>query len=335
MNRMPRILPAADPDAIDEAVRLLDGGRLVAIPTETVYGLAADAADGSAVAAIFAAKGRPRFNPLIVHVSSVDMAETFGVFDDISRRLAERFWPGPLTIVMTARQGAPVHPLVGAGLPTLGFRMPLGIAREVVARLGRPVAAPSANRSGKVSPTAAAHVARSLGHRVDLVLDGGPASVGVESTIVKPAGDRILLLRPGGLTGEEIAAAIGLPVEPVSKIAGIEAPGQMASHYAPHGRVRLDARDVRPGEWLIRFGETPVLGEGNAAGMCQLSRTASLAEAAANLFSILTDIDRPEVERIAVMPIPHAGLGAAINDRLRRAAAPRQAADGNTGTREG
>ncbi|GGE14614.1 threonylcarbamoyl-AMP synthase [Aureimonas endophytica] len=319
---MSRILPIEDETAIDEAVRLLGEGRLVALPTETVYGLAADATSGAAVAAIYAAKGRPRFNPLIAHVADLAMAERHGRLDPLARRLAERFWPGPLTLVVPAREASGIHPLVQAGLPTLALRMPRGAARDVVARLGRPVAAPSANRSGKVSPTTAAHVARSLGPRVDLVLDAGAAPVGVESTILKVEEGRLILLRPGGLAAAEVEAFAGLAVEGPG--AGrIEAPGQLRSHYAPHGAVRLDISDVEPGEWLVRFGEAPVPGEAAAAGTRQLSRSRDLGEAAANLFAILAELDRPDVARIAVMPIPEEGLGAAINDRLRRAAAPR------------
>ncbi|WP_152044972.1 L-threonylcarbamoyladenylate synthase [Aureimonas psammosilenae] len=320
---MPRLLSISDPNAITDAVRLLAAGRLVAIPTETVYGLGADACSGEGVAAIFAAKGRPRFNPLIAHVSSLAMAEEHAVFDPVSRGLAERFWPGPLTLVLPAREGSDIHPLVRAGLPTLALRMPHGAARDVIQALGRPVAAPSANRSGKVSPTSAAHVARSLGEAVDLVLDAGSAGVGLESTILRVGEDRIHLLRPGGLDVAEIEAASGLPVVAVGEGSAIEAPGQLRSHYAPDGAVRLGARSVEPGEWLVRFGEEAVAGEEKAAGISQLSAARDLREAAANLFAILTELDRPDIARIAVMPVPDHGLGMAINDRLSRAAAPR------------
>ncbi|KAB0680277.1 L-threonylcarbamoyladenylate synthase [Aureimonas leprariae] len=325
---MVRILSADEPGAAEAAAARLARGELVALPTETVYGLAADAADGRAVAAIYAAKARPRFNPLIAHVASIEMATQHVVFDAAVRNLAEHFWPGPLTMVLPASSASDIHVLARAGLPTIAVRMPRGIARDVIEGLGRPVVAPSANPSGKVSPTSAAHVARMLGGRVDLVLDGGPSSVGVESTIVRLEADRIVLLRPGGLSREAIEAASGLPVISAAADAPIEAPGQMLSHYAPHGLVRLDATDVRPSEWLVRFGGGPVAGEGEAAGVSQLSLAGDIAEAAANLFAVLAELDAARVERIAVMPIPREGIGEAVNDRLARAAAPRDIVEG-------
>ena len=320
---MARHLSSRSPEALAETVAVLLAGGLAAIPTETVYGLGADATNGAAVAAIFEAKGRPRFNPLICHVSDMAMAEATGVFDPVARRLAEAFWPGPLTMVLPLAADSHIHPLTLGGLDTVALRMPQGIARDVIAGVGRPIAAPSANRSGKVSPTTAAHVERSLGDRIDLILDAGPATVGLESTIVLPRAGEIVLLRAGGISAEDIAAATGLGVVRPGPGAAIQSPGQLASHYAPHGRVRLDALSVRPGEWLLRFGNQPVEGEGAAAGIIDLSREGDLREAASRLFAALTLLDRPDVAEIAVTPIPATGLGEAINDRLRRAAAPR------------
>lgn len=320
---MARLLSSTSPVAIAETVAVLLAGGLVAIPTETVYGLGADATNGTAVAAIFEAKGRPRFNPLICHVSDRAMAEATGVFDDVARLLADAFWPGPLTIVLRLADTADIHPLTLGGLPTVALRMPQGIARDVIAGLGRPVAAPSANRSGKVSPTTAWHVERSLGDRIDLILDAGPATVGLESTIVMPRSGEIVLLRAGGISAEEIEDASGLAVVRPAPGAAIQSPGQLASHYAPHGKVRLDALSVRPGEWLLKFGDLRVEGEAAAAGIIDLSPEGDLREAASQLFAALTLLDRPDVSEIAVTPIPQTGLGEAINDRLRRAAAPR------------
>lgn len=320
---MTRRISSRSDDSIARAAEVLRAGGLVAIPTETVYGLGADATNGTGVAGIFAAKGRPRFNPLIAHVSDMAMAEATAMFDPLARQLTEAFWPGPLTIVLPLRDSAGIHPLVGGGLSTIALRMPHGIARSIIAALGAPVAAPSANRSGRVSPTTADHVEASLGERVDLIVDGGPSAVGLESTIVKPMGDRIALLRAGGIPAAEIAARIGLPLFRPGPDAGIEAPGQLASHYAPEGRVRLEARFVLPGEWLIAFGPTRLPGEEQAAGRINLSPSGDLCEAAANLFAALSALDRPDIASIAVAPIPADGLGEAINDRLSRAAAPR------------
>ncbi|MCM2503165.1 L-threonylcarbamoyladenylate synthase [Aureimonas altamirensis] len=316
-----RILDSSE-DSMAQAVACLADGGLVALPTETVYGLAADATSGRAVARIYEAKGRPSFNPLIGHVSSMEMARRFARFEPLALALAERFWPGPLTLVLPLAEGSPVHPLVTAGLPTLALRMPRGPMAEIVHRLGRPLAAPSANRSGKVSPTTARHVARSLAGRVDLILDAGPAAVGLESTILKPDNGALYLLRPGGLTVEAVTEALGVPVVS-GQGEGIEAPGQMQSHYAPSGAVRLNASHVDPGEHLIAFGDEAIAGAAAAASVFNLSRGGDLAEAASNLFAALAALDRPDITRIAVAPIPERGLGLAINDRLRRAAAPR------------
>jgi L-threonylcarbamoyladenylate synthase len=317
------MIPADDPRSIVHAVACLAGGGLVAIPTETVYGLGADATNGEAVARIFEAKGRPRFNPLIAHVPDLAMARRLAVFDKLAVLLADHFWPGPLTLVLPAVPGSPVHPLASAGLPTIAIRMPRGVMREIAAALGAPIAAPSANRSGRVSPTTAAHVAASLGGAVDLVLDGGPAFVGLESTIIKPVGGRLHLLRAGGLDSAEIEAATGLDVLRTAPGPAIEAPGQLVSHYAPAGAVRLDARHVEPGEALVTFGGHRIAGDETAVEIHDLSPGGSLREAAARLFAVLAALDRPEITRIAVVPIPAEGLGEAINDRLTRAAAPR------------
>ncbi len=319
---MADIVAAAE--ALRAAAALVAAGEVVAIPTETVYGLAGDAGNGVAVARIFEAKGRPRFNPLIVHVSSLDMAERIGVFDGLARRLANAFWPGPLTLVVPLRADAPVHDLVTASLPTVAIRMPKGFAAELIAATGRPLAAPSANRSGRVSPTSASAVAGSLGERIRLIVDGGTSSVGVESTIVKPEDGRLLLLRPGGLAAEDIEAVAGATLERTAG-AAIQAPGMMASHYAPQARVRIDADVVRPGEALLAFGPKRIAGAQDAAAMRNLSPSGDLREAAANLFAFLLALDAASPAGIAVEPVPHTGLGEAINDRLRRAAAPRPA----------
>ncbi|MBS3648290.1 threonylcarbamoyl-AMP synthase [Pseudaminobacter sp. 19-2017] len=318
---MVEVVPASV--ALEPAVALLEAGDLVAMPTETVYGLAGDATNGAAVARIFEAKGRPRFNPLIAHVASIAMAEEIASFDPLSRKLAEAFWPGPITIVLPLRAGSKVHPLATAGLDTVAVRMPDGFARELIGRFGRPLAAPSANRSGRISPTTAAAVADDLGDRIRLVVDGGPAPVGVESTIVKVEDGQVRILRPGGISAEEIEALIGAPVLRQTGKGTIEAPGMMTSHYAPHASVRLNAANVRPGEALLAFGPNRAAGAGKAIAVRNLSERGDLREAAANLFSYLDELDRAGAGTIAVEPVPIAGLGEAINDRLMRAAAPR------------
>ncbi|RIY03370.1 threonylcarbamoyl-AMP synthase [Aureimonas flava] len=310
----------ADEAAERDVAERLARGELVAVPTETVYGLAGDAADGKAVARIFEAKGRPRFNPLIAHVTGRAMAERYAEVDPLAARLIERFWPGPLTLVLPLRPDAPLHPLVTAGLPTVALRSPQGGMARVLAHLGRPVAAPSANRSGRVSPTTAAHVLRTLGGRIEAVADGGAATHGIESTIVQPCADHVLLLRPGSVTAAEIEAATGLAVRRHDG-AAIVAPGQMRSHYAPHGRVRLAVAEPEPDEHYIAFG--PLADETRARAVYQLSETGDLREAASRLFAALSAFDAPDIDRIAVAPIPAEGLGEAINDRLARAAADR------------
>lgn len=320
-----RLLDTSDA-GLAEAAALLSSGGLVAFPTETVYGLGADATSGTAVAGIYAAKGRPRFNPLISHVPDIAAAEALARFDPLSRRLAEAFWPGPLTLVLPRRPGCPVSDLATAGLETLALRVPADpVARRLLARVGRPVAAPSANRSGHVSPTTAAHVLADLAGRIDAVVDGGPTSVGVESTILRVDGDSLFLLRPGGVPREAIAALAGRPVAAPADGAADRplAPGMLASHYAPSAAVRLDATRVEPGEALLAFGPVLPPGSAAAAAILNLSPRGDLAEAAANLFGMLRDLDRSGAPSLAVAPIPADGLGEAIRDRLLRAAAPR------------
>lgn len=314
-----------EPDrAIDRACAVLAEGEPVAIPTETVYGLAADATNPDAISRIYEMKGRPRFNPLISHVSDMAMAEAHVRFDPLSRRLAEAFWPGPLTLILPQRPESTVHALASAGLDTLGIRMPDGFSRRVIARFGRPLAAPSANTSGKISPTSADHVDADLGEKLKLILDAGPAQIGLESTIIKVDGDEIRLLRPGGLDAAEIERLLDRPVIRAETAgATIEAPGMLASHYAPGAAVRLEATDVRAGEALIRFGGGRVLGEEQAAVVLDLSPTGNLREAAANLFDYMKRADASGAATIAFGPIPSEGLGEAIIDRLQRAAAPR------------
>jgi L-threonylcarbamoyladenylate synthase len=293
------------PEAIAEAARLIAAGEIVAMPTETVYGLAADAANGEAVARIYEAKARPAFNPLIVHVRDIAQAAEIGVFDGDALDLAERYWPGPLTLVLPLREGAAIASLVTAGLPTVAIRSPAHPAMQALLETaGRPLAAPSANASGRISPTRAAHVLASLGGRIPLIVDAGPTAHGLESTIVALTGGPPRLLRPGPVD-------LGLEM---AQPAAIEAPGQLRSHYAPTKRLRLDALDGRRGEWLIGFGEIP--------GDATLSASGDLIEAAAKLFERLHEADASAAPAIAVAPIPETGLGAAINDRLRRAAAP-------------
>jgi L-threonylcarbamoyladenylate synthase len=279
-----------------------------------VYGLAADATSDRAVAAIYAAKGRPSFNPLIVHVADLADARLIATIDTAAERLAARFWPGPLTMVLPARTDGAIAPLARAGLATIAIRSPAHRAmRALLAACGRPLAAPSANASGSISPTSAAHVAASLGGRIPLIVDDGSCGLGLESTIVAVAADGIRLLRPGPIGLDEIAAVAGLPV--LAQRGGIEAPGQMASHYAPDRPLRLNAGTARPGEWLIGFGAI--------AGDDTLSAPGDLVEAAANLFAALHRADASGRTGIAVAPVPQVGLGVAINDRLARAAAPR------------
>lgn len=311
-------LKPVTPDTIAEAAHLLRTGRLVAFPTETVYGLGADATNGEAVAAIFAAKNRPDFNPLIIHVTDMDAAAALVVFDDRARLLAGRFWPGALTLVLPRKPDCPVSLLAGAGLDTLAVRVPAHpTARTVLEAAATPIAAPSANRSGEVSPTTAQHVAQSLGEAVDLIVDDGPCAIGVESTVLDLSGPLPVLLRPGGVTEEEIAAIVG-PVGHAGTGAdsALRSPGLLARHYATRIPLRMMATELQENEGLLAFGPEPLQG---AAAMENLSPAGDLTEAAANLFSMMRALDQPGLSGIAVMPIPGNGLGAAINDRLRRA----------------
>lgn len=323
---MTRILPISDQGAVEAALEVLRGGKPVALPTETVYGLAADATNPEAITSIYETKGRPRFNPLISHVADIEMAKAQVSFSPLAEQLAATFWPGPLTLVLPLSETSTIHPLATAGLSTAAVRMPEGFSRQLIAGFGRPLAAPSANRSGRVSPTTAQHVADDLGGRIDLILDGGRCRVGLESTILAVDGAQLRLLRPGGIPVELIEEATGKPVErSPSQSTGdsIIAPGMLASHYAPNAGVRLDASEVGPGEAVIRFGGERLAGEDNAIAVLDLSPTGDLREAAANLFDMLKRADATGATGIAVAPIPDQGLGEAINDRLRRAAAPR------------
>jgi L-threonylcarbamoyladenylate synthase len=312
-DKQPAQVQCADDGAIARAAQVLRTGGLVAVPTETVYGLAARADCTDAVAAIYAAKGRPDFNPLIVHVADVEQARELALFDDRAELLARHFWPGPLTLVLPLRAAARLAPAVTAGLPTIALRMPAHpVMRALLCEAGIPLAAPSANRSGAVSPTTAAHVVRSLGDAVPLILDGGPCARGVESTIVAlRANGGWELLRPGPVSAPEIGALLGDAAPGGNDM--IEAPGQLASHYAPGKPVRLNALQAAPDEFMIGFGAT--------GGDCTLSARGDLAEAAARLYACLHDAASSAKARVAIAAVPETGLGVAINDRLRRAAA--------------
>ncbi|MGE4306635.1 MAG: L-threonylcarbamoyladenylate synthase [Novosphingobium sp.] len=303
-----------DREGIAEAARILREAGLVAVPTETVYGLAARADRDESVAAIYKAKGRPSFNPLIVHVADLEAAQALATFDARALQLADAFWPGPLTLVLPLREYAPVAAAVTAGLATVALRCPAHpVMRALIAETGLPLAAPSANRSGGVSPTDAAHVVSSLEDRLDAVIDAGACEAGLESTIVAlREGGRWQVLRPGPISERRIAAVLGTSSEPVTSQA-IEAPGQLASHYAPGKPVRLDAPTAQADEFHIGFGDV--------AGDVTLSASGDLDEAAARLYALLHEAAASQQKRIAVAPIPHDGIGTAINDRLRRAAA--------------
>ncbi len=303
----------ADSYAIDEAAARLRSGEVVAVPTETVYGLAADAANAEAVAEIYRIKGRPDFNPLIVHVPDHASAEKLAKFDDIAAMLSVRYWPGPLTLVLPMNFAAPIQRAVTAGLSTIALRCPAhAVMQALLKESGLCIAAPSANRSGTISPTRAEHVVQNLGDATPMVIDAGPCSTGLESTIVAVRNGGWQLLRPGPITAQEIEAFLGIPPLPVTD-AKVEAPGQLASHYAPGKPLRLNAESAKPGEWHIGFGAI--------AGDDTLSTDGDLAEAAARLFDCLHIADASDHSGIAVAPIPYEGIGAAINDRLARAAA--------------
>ncbi|HZL31429.1 MAG TPA: L-threonylcarbamoyladenylate synthase [Pseudolabrys sp.] len=312
----------ADQAAIEAAAACLSQGGLVAFPTETVYGLGADARAGDAIARLYAAKGRPAFNPLIAHVGSVAAAHALAEFNADAAKLAAAFWPGPLTLVVSKRTDCPVAALALAGLDTIALRVPAhATARALLEAFGGPVVAPSANRSGHVSPTSAAHVLSDLRGRIDLILDDGPCAVGLESTIVACLGEPTLL-RPGGLPREEIERVLGHALATPPTIEDDDAPlapGMLASHYAPAAKLRLDVAMPRNGEALLAFGAVPDF----SGATLNLSARGDLIEAAANLFSHLRALDRTGAQSIAVMPVPHEGLGEAINDRLKRAAAPK------------
>jgi L-threonylcarbamoyladenylate synthase len=312
----------ASSEAIEAAAAALRRGELVAFPTETVYGLGADATNARAVAALFEAKGRPAFNPLIVHVASLEAAAELGELTEPGTRLARAFWPGPLTLVLARRPGCPVAELATAGLRTIALRVPAhSVARALLRAAGVPIAAPSANRSGHVSPTTAAHVAADLGERVAMILDGGTATIGLESTVVDVTGAQPVVLRLGAASREDIARLLGGSVEVATGEAHAPAsPGMLARHYAPAAGLRLNATEVGPDEALLAFGASQV--PPHAGPMLNLSWSGDLREAAANLFSALRALDAAGVKAIAVMPIPEQGLGEAINDRLRRAARP-------------
>lgn len=314
---------AANKHTIAQAAEWLRAGRLVAFPTETVYGLGADATNGKAVAGIFAAKNRPRFNPLIVHVPDMAAAERLVAFCDVSRMLAAAFWPGALTLVLPKRPDSPIADLTTAGLETLAIRVPSHpLATRILRAADVPVAAPSANRSGHVSATEAAHVAADLAGVDVLIVDGGSAPLGMESTVVTVRDDRVILLRPGGVTAEAIERVTAQPVHRSTHADRPTSPGQLASHYAPRAKLRLDATDAASQEALLAFGpDVPQ----HASPSINLSPRGDLKEAAANLFAALRTLDASGTATIAVMPIPHTGLGEAINDRLQRAAAPRDA----------
>lgn len=315
------VRPVSD-EALHEAGELLRAGQLVAMPTETVYGLAGDATNANAVARIFAAKGRPHFNPLIVHLSNAAAAERLGIMTENARLLADAFWPGPLTLVLERAPGCPVAELASAGLSTIALRVPAdATAQALIKTAGRPLAAPSANRSGRITATRAQHVAEDLGCTVAMILDAGPTAHGLESTVVDATGESVVLLRPGAVPVEALEEVLGKEIVRTGGSAlNPSSPGQLESHYAPAAMLRLDATGVRPGEALLAFGEKL---PATAGPVRNLSATGDLVEAAANLFSHLRELDSSGAASIAVMPIPPHGLGEAINDRLRRAAAPR------------
>jgi len=314
------VRPATE-EAIAEAAQALARGEIVAFPTETVYGLGANACDAHAVAKVFAAKERPRFNPLIVHVPDLATAETYAVFDATARKLADAFWPGPLSLVLPKRADSGVADLVTAGLDTIALRAPNHpVAQALLDAAKLPIAAPSANRSGRVSPTMASHAEAELGDTPAMILDGGPCPLGIESTVIGVAGEAPVLLRLGAVPREAIEAVLGQAVPLAKEDAAVASPGQLERHYAPITPLRLGATDMRAGEALLAFGPNAPHG---AIVSVNLSASGDLEEAAANLFALLRRLDECGANAIAVMPIPERGLGEAINDRLRRAAKAR------------
>ena len=314
---MPKIISAHKlTDSLGEICDQIYTGNCIGLPTETVYGLAADAFNGQAIAHIFEMKGRPKFNPLIIHMLDLEMAEAYGEFDKISHKLAEAFWPGPMTLVVPRRENTSLHPLAFAGLDTIAIRCPSGPAQEIIGYCGRPLAAPSANKSGKISPTNAHNVASQFQDTDLMIIDNGPCQVGLESTILKVEGERITILRPGFITIEMIEEVTGITAS-ISASGKIEAPGMMKSHYAPNACVKLNCRICDEGAALLAFGKQ------DAEIIFNLSKSGNLREAAANLYLGLRQLDETGVKMICVSPIPNEGLGIAINDRLQRASAPR------------
>jgi len=311
------IVPAT-PDAIRRAAQALARGEIVAFPTETVYGLGANALDARAVAKLFAAKERPRFNPLIVHVQGLAEAGEYALVNEVARKVAEAFWPGPLTLVLKRRSTGGIAELVSAGLDTIALRAPANpVAQALLAKAALPIAAPSANRSGHISPTTAAHVEVDLGVRPAMILDGGPSPLGIESTVVSVVGPKPSLLRPGAIPREAIERLLGDQLAAAEAAERAASPGQQPGHYAPRTPLRLDATTVQPDEALLAFGAHVPHG---ARLTLNLSQSGNLEEAAAKLFASLRELDQAQASAIAVMPIPPTGLGEAINDRLRRAA---------------
>lgn len=312
--------------ALSQAAAKLRAGELVAFPTETVYGLGADATNADAVAGIYAAKQRPSFNPLISHFPDRDAAAKHAVFDERADKLAETFWPGALTLVLPRQADSDVCELVTAGLPSIAVRVPAHpMARQLLRAVGRPIAAPSANRSGRISPTTAGHVAHSLGNAIGMILDGGPCGVGLESTVIDLTTDRVVMLRPGGITREQVAGILGCDVVMAeTDDTAPKSPGMLTSHYAPGLPVRLDATTANPAKYgneiLLAYGDCNTKG---FDAVLWLSKSGDDREAAANLFAKLHEADQPRFDGIAIAPIPEAGLGLAINDRMKRAAAPR------------
>lgn len=308
-----------DTKAVAEAAALLRAGKLVAFPTETVYGLGGDATNDQAVAAIYAAKGRPQFNPLIIHVADTAALDGLIVWNDTARLLAGQFWPGPLTLVLPRQKNAPVSLLASAGMDTLAVRIPSHpVALQLLREVGRPIAAPSANASGKLSPTTPLHVAESLGDKVDLILAGGKTQVGVESTVLNLTAPRPTLLRPGGVTKEQLEQFLGTIDDASASVSDVPtAPGMLASHYAPALPLRMNAESAETYEAFLTFGPDRFVKGGGIR--LNLSPDGDVQEAAANLFAMLRELDNPAMKGIAVMPIPKTGLGLAINDRLKRA----------------
>jgi L-threonylcarbamoyladenylate synthase len=349
MPAIATVVARASAATVERAKSALSAGQLVAFPTETVYGLGADATNDRAVASLYAAKERPTFNPLIAHVADLAAARRLAQFDAEAFRLAEAFWPGPLTLVLPKLRGCPVGQLATAGLDTIAVRVPNHpVARDILAAFGKPVVAPSANRSGRVSPTSAKHVQADLDGRIDLIVDGGASPLGLESTILA-CGGRTVLLRPGAIPRATVERHLGrdIAIAPLPSSAGgggkggadgggrPVAPGMLVSHYAPRAHLRMNAVTVAPGEALLAFGATLPQHAGAAPTILNLSARGELVEAAANLFSYLRQLDGAGVDSIAVMPIPDEGLGEAINDRLRHAAAPRRGAIPSDSTAEG